>query len=144
MPWAPLQAAWSVVKWLWNLAASVLRLIPWWAWFWLFIATAAWSVLYGNSRYAAGQAERQGLWDAATAEQNQRIRELEAKVDTATAVVEVRTVDKIKEIHVKGDTIIRRIPQLIPAGACDLPVGFRRVHDDASGHEVSDSTASAD
>jgi hypothetical protein len=112
--------------------------------FWLFIAAVAWAVIHGEQRYAAGQAERQGLWDAATAEQNQRIRELEAKVDTATAVVEVRTVDKIKEIHVKGDTIIRRIPQLVPVGSCDLPVGFRVLHDAASGHEVPDSTASAD
>ena len=130
-----LQAAWSVLK-------GIAKAIPWWAWCAIAIAVAFF--MYGENRYSAGQAERQGLWDAATAEQEQRIRDLQAKVDTATAQVEVRTIEKVKTIHEKGDTIIRRIPQLIPAGACDLPVGFRVLHDDASGHEVPVTTASAD
>lgn len=130
-----LTAAWSMVK-------GAFKALP--LWFWLAVAAAVAFFVYGERRYAAGQAERQGLWDAATTEQEHRIRELQAKVDAATARVEVRTVEQVKEIHVKGDTIIKRIPTLVPVGSCDLPVGFRRVHDDASGHEVSDTTASAD
>lgn len=139
-----LQAAWSVVKGLWNLAASVLRLIPWWAWFWLFVATAAWSVLYGNSRYAAGQAERQGLWDAASTKQEQRIRQLEAEVEAVRASHHVQIVERVKTVHVKGATTTRLVPQYIPVGACDLPAGFRVLHDAASRNEVPDATASAD
>lgn len=130
-----LQAAWSVVK-------GVFKALPWY--FWLALAVLVAFFLYGENRYAAGQAERQGLWDAATAEQEQRIRELQAKVDTASARVEVRTVEQIRAVHEKGETIIRRIPQLIPAGACDLPAGFRVLHDAASRNEVPDATASAD
>lgn len=126
----------------WKFIVGVAKAIPWWGWFVAGCLFA--SFLYGESRYSAGQAERQALWDAATAEQEQRIRELQTKVDTATASVEVRTIEKVRTVHEKGDTIIRRIPQLVPVGSCDLPVGFRRVHDDASRNEVSDATASAD
>ena len=140
--WA--KAVLEFLKSAWDLISAIGRIIPWWVYFWAFIALAIWAKFHGDRQFTAGQMERQGLWDAATAEQEQRIRDLQAKVDTATAQVEVRTIEKVKTIHEKGDTIIRRIPQLIPAGACDLPVGFRVLHDDASGHEVPVTTASAD
>lgn len=135
MPWTIPQAAWSLVK-------GILKAVPWWVWIAILVALAFF--VYGERRYAAGQAERQALWDAATAEQEGRIRELQAEIDATTAKIEVRTVERVKTIHEKGDTIIRRIPQLVPVGSCDLPVGWRVLHDEASGHEVPDSTASAD
>ena len=139
-----LQAAWAVVKGFVDLAVSVLRLVPWWVYFWLFIAAVAWAVIHGEQRYAAGQAERQGLWDAATAEQNQRIRELEAKVDAAVARVEVRTVEKIRTVHEKGQVIVRKVPVYIPAGTCELPGGVRLLHDAAARNEIPDDSALAD
>lgn len=133
-----------MVKGFWNLAASILRLIPWWVWFWLFVATAAWSKWHGDRSYAAGQAERQGLWDAASTEQEQRIRQLEAEVEAARASHQVQIVERVKTVHVKGATTTKLVPQYIPVGACDLPAGFRVLHDAASRNEVPDAAASAD
>lgn len=49
-------AAWLVVK-------GIAKSIPWWAYLAAGLLLAAF--LYGENRYRDGQAERQGLWDAA-------------------------------------------------------------------------------
>jgi hypothetical protein len=139
-----LQAAWAVVKGLIDLVASILRLVPWWVYFWLFLAAVVWAVFHGEQRYAAGQAERQGLWDAATAEQNQRIRELEAESGKVTVKTEVQVVERIKTVHEKGATIVREVPVYIPADTCELPGGMRVIHDAAARNEVPDPASAAD
>jgi hypothetical protein len=135
MPWAPLQAAWALVK-------GVLKALPWWAWALAAIALAFY--LYGENRYAAGQAERQGLWDAATAEQNQRIRELEAEAGKVTVKTEVQVVERIRTVHEKGQVIVRKVPVYIPAGTCELPGGVRLLHDAAARNEIPGDSALAD
>ena len=52
----------------------------------------------------------------------------QARVNT---VIETKYVDRWKVIHEKGDTITKLIPQFIPDGSCDLPGGFRVLHDAA-------------
>jgi len=55
---------------------------------------------------------------------------------TDTGVVEViRYVDRVKTIHVKGETIIKEIPRHVTVeadAACTVPVGFVRLHDAAA------------
>lgn len=140
MPWAPLQAAWAVVKGFLDLAASILRLIPWWVYFWLFIGSVVWAVFHGEVRhrqgFVEGQSERQALWDAASTEQEKRIRELEDRIAVATSKVDVQVIERVRTVHEKGSTIIQKVPEYIPAGACDLPPGFRVLHDAAARNEV--------
>jgi len=64
-------------------AWTLLRAIPWQAWVLALLCAMAW--VYGNGRYAAGQAEVQGRWDADTAQANAYLADEAVKAANARA-----------------------------------------------------------
>ncbi len=90
---------------------------------------------YGEARYEAGQAQVQGKWDKAVERGRTRLEELRAAASQVTVRTEKVYVDRIKTIREKGDAIVRKVPVFVPAGSCDLPGGFRLLHDAAAGGE---------
>jgi hypothetical protein len=91
--------------------------------------------LFGQRRYAAGQAATQKDWDAAIARGQAEIARLQAEAGKITVKTETVYVDRIKTIREKGDEIIRKVPVYVPVGSCDLPGGFRLLHDAAAGNQ---------
>lgn len=72
----------------------------------------------------------------ATAAESMAIQ-LDADLRDARANTKVVTqyVDRVREIRVKGDTIIQRVPVYVTKeadAACTVPVGFVRLHDAAA------------
>jgi hypothetical protein len=126
---------------VWTFLKGIFKAIPWWGWAALGLAVAFF--VYGESRYRAGQAERQGLWDAATTAQANEDRKNEAKQAEITVQRVTEYVDRVKTVYVKGDTIIKRVPVYVPADTPDLPGGWRLLHDAAvTGAELPETPGS--
>jgi hypothetical protein len=70
----------------------------------------------------------------------QAIAVANVKTEQAEAVVQVvtRYVDRIKIVREKGETIIKEVPVYVPSDACDMPGGFRLLHDAAARGEPAD------
>ena len=113
-----------------------LALVPWWGWVLATLAVVAGVVGYGSVRHAAGKrigaGEVQAQWDAAVERGRAEVDRLKAAAGRVTTRVETKYVDRIVTIREKGDAIVREVPVFVPAGSCDLPGGFRLLHDAAA------------
>lgn len=115
-------------------AWKFLKAIPWQVW--VFAACVALAWLYGERRYAAGQDDVRKDWAEAVIRGKKEIERLKAERNKITVQTEKVYVDRIRVVREKGQTLIQRIPALVPADACLLPVGFRVLHDAAAAGTV--------
>jgi len=103
--------------------------IPWQIW--VCAGFILYSVALGWFFHHKGAAAVQKKWDMAVVLGTLIVNDLRAGQGKITTVTEVKYLDRIKVIHEKGETITKLIPQFIPNGSCDLPGGFRVLHDAA-------------
>lgn len=82
--------------------------------------------------YQKGAASVQLKWDAAVIRGKAIVQELEADQGKVTTRIEYKYIDRWRTIHEKGDTITKLVPHYIPVDSCDLPPGFRVLHDAAA------------
>lgn len=85
-------------------------------------------------------------YEAQIAEQNRQVAELQAANEKKTVQVVTKYVDRIQEVKVAGDTIIKEVPIYVTKESdsrCVVPVGFVRVHDNAAANRVSESAGDA-
>jgi hypothetical protein len=117
---------------------AFLKGVPWRVWLVLIIAAVVgfgfWA--YGESRYRAGQAERQGAWDAATTAQAEADRQAEGQQAEITVRTVTEYVDRVKVVREKGDTIVQKVPIYVPSDSPLLPAGWRVLHDAAATGEL--------
>ncbi|MCI3205826.1 MULTISPECIES: hypothetical protein [Pandoraea] len=62
-------------------------------------------------------------------------------------VVITQYVDRVREVRVKGDTIIQKVPVYVTAeadAACTVPAGFVRLHDAAAANTAPDNPSDSD
>lgn len=90
---------------------------------------------YGDGRYDAGKAAVQKDWDAAVERGRKELARLKAAAGKVTVRTETVYVDRVRTIREKGDAIVREVPVFVPAGSCELPGGFRLLHDAAAADE---------
>ena len=113
-----------------------LALLPTWVWAVAALAVVAGVLGYGHLREReGGNKGRQAVqaeWDAAVERGREEVDRLKAAAGRVTTVVETKYVDRIVTIREKGDAIVREVPVFVPAGSCDLPGGFRLLHDAAA------------
>jgi hypothetical protein len=122
-------------------AWAFLRGIPWQVWLALALAFGVWR--YGESRHADGAAEVRQDWVASVERGKAELARLKEQQGKVTVRTEVVYLDKVKVIREKGETIIQRIPAMVPADACLLPAGFRVLHDAAAAN-LPDAVGRAD
>lgn len=94
----------------------------------------------GWKLYDLGQDHKQSEWDESIARGKVIVEQLKSKQGTVTTKIVTQTVERIKIVKEKGDTIVKRVEVLIPASTPDLPGGFRVLHDAAAANTVPDST----
>lgn len=94
----------------------------------------------GWKLYDLGQDHKQLEWDASIERGRKAVEELKKKQVAVTTSVEIRYLDKVRTIREKGDEIIKKVPVYIPVGSCDLPGGFRLLHDAAATNTIPDSS----
>lgn len=64
-----------------------------------------------------------------------RVKELETKSAQETTKVVTRYVDRVKEVKVKGDTVVKEVPVYVTKKAddnCTVTTGFVQLHDAAA------------
>lgn len=129
--------------WVVPLAKGVwkfLRGIPWQVW--LALAVGAAFYAYGEHKESTGEtrgrAEVQARWNAAIERGKAELVKRKEKQGAVTVRVETKYVDRVKVIREKGQTIVRKVPVYVPAGSCDLPPGFRVLHDAAAANTIPD------
>lgn len=80
----------------------------------------------------------QAQWDASVERGRAEVARLQAAANKLTVRVETEYVDRVTTIREKGDVVVREVPVYVPAGSCDLPSGFRVLHDAAAWGAVPD------
>jgi len=84
--------------------------------------------------YHAGQKSIQTKWDAANLKTEQQIAELKAKSEKVTEKIVIEYVDRVKEVKIKGDTIVKYTTKYITKESdakCTIPNNFILLHDAA-------------
>lgn len=97
----------------------------------------------GSYRFGASHVQAQ--WDA----ERDRIATAKAKTETAQAETTTRVVtqyvDRVQTVRERGKTIVQKVPVYVPSDStCDLPAGFRVLHDAAAAGELPDPAGGAD
>lgn len=113
-----------------------LALLPPWVWAAAALAVVAGVLGYGHLREREGVEKGrhavQADWDAAVERGREEVDRLKAAAGRVTTKVETKYVDRVVTIREKGDAIVREVPVFVPDGSCDLPGGFRLLHDAAA------------
>lgn len=124
----------GVVRAAWGVLKDMLKGIPWQVYAAVALAVAFlwWGKHNDREGYARAQAEIEAEVRVVTEE---RIVE--------TVRIETQYVDRIKEVKVKGDEIIREVPVFVRSDEW-LSGGFRLLHDAAARNAVPDTAGIAD
>ena len=94
--------------------------------------------------YHKGEEHVQAKWDIEKARVEAEIKDLKEKAGKVTTVVEIKYVDRIKTVTVKGDTITQYVDRYITAEAdknCTIPNNFILLHDSAVKNIVPEGAA---
>lgn len=129
------------MTWL-ALPISLAKKIPWQLWVLAGVLFSFW--LYGAWQYRQGAADTQAAWDESVERGKVIVADLKKRQGTVTERVVYQTVERIKTIKEKGDAIVKQVEVLVPDGSCDLPGGFRLLHDAAAANTIPDTSKSAD
>lgn len=62
----------------------------------------------------------------------------------ATERVRIEYRDRVRVVREKGEEVIREVERLVPAGGCQLPGGFRLLHDAAARGSLPEPAGRAD
>ena len=95
--------------------------------------------------YRLGASHVQAQWDAERA----RLATVKAKTEAAQAETTTRVVtqyvDRVQTVRERGKTIVQKVPVYVPSDStCDLPAGFRVLHDAAAAGELPNPAGDAD
>ncbi len=88
-------------------------------------------VLFGWYWYEKGSDAVQKKWDQSISRGSAIVEKLKSGQGQVTTKIEYVYRDRVKVIHEEGKTITKLVPHYIPAGTCELPGGFRVLHDAA-------------
>lgn len=124
---------------------ALLKMVPTSVWIGLAVALAVGAGIWwiddnGFDRGVALTEAKYEKRDAAQAQEIARLKLAQAKV-VEVEVVKYR--DRIKIVKEKGDEIVREVEKLIPVGGCELPGGFRVLHDAAVDGRMPDDPIGA-
>lgn len=112
--------------------------------YWLHLVAIAAVIVLLWWVYAQGKESVQKDWDASVARGVIEVAKLKEKQSVVTTKVETVYVDRVKTIREKGDVVIQKVTEYIPADSCSLPVGYRLLHDAAAKGVVPDPIDDSD
>jgi hypothetical protein len=86
----------------------------------------------------------QAKWDQSIERGKAEIARLQAQANRVSTKIETQYLTRVEKIRGDTQTIVRQVPVFVPAGSCDLPGGFRVLHDAAAEGSVPDPARAAD
>lgn len=112
----------------------------------IFARWAALAAIVAAAAFAGwvkGAASVKSDWDEANAVALARVDAIRVVQGEITKQVVTEYRDRIKVIRETGQTIIKEVPIYVPVDSCQLPGGFRVLHDAAARGELPDPSAGA-
>lgn len=110
----------------------------------LALAGLAMLILTAGS-YRLGTSHVQAQWDAERAQMATAEAKTEAHQAEATTRVVTQYVDRVQTVRERGKTIVQKVPVYVPSDStCDLPAGFRVLHDAAAAGTLPDPAGDVD
>lgn len=88
--------------------------------------------------WVKGASHEQAKADAANLSATARTAIVRQRQAEATVQVLTKYVDRVRTVHVAGETIIKEVPVYVPSDSPALPGGFRLLHDAAALGELPD------
>lgn len=119
-------------------------ILPWWARALAVLFACVSVFLLGQLHGERVAGEKHNDYVSAQAAQSVKIVKAQAKVVIET---QVKYVDRIKKIYIKGETIEKQVPVYVTQtdnAACVINTGFVRVHDAAWSNTITGPTADTD
>lgn len=121
---------------------ALFKRIPAWVWVALLCVAGLW--FFGRYQKEQGREEVRAEWQASIQKGKKEIERIKAESERVTVKVETKYVDRIKEVRVKGDTIVQKIPVYISRDLPELPGSFRVWHDAAAQNIIPEASADLD
>ena len=91
-----------------------------------------------------GAAHVQEKWSDERAAQATKAAKIVVKQAHATVTAVTRYVDRVRVVERHGNALIKEVPVYVPSDSCDLPGGWRVLHDAAArGNDPSPGSADA-
>ena len=91
-----------------------------------------------------GAAHVQAKWDAATVKQSLKVARVEMAQTESTVKVVTKFVDRVRVVKETGAALTREVVRYVPSDSCDLPPGYRVLHDAAARGEHADAAGNTD
>lgn len=91
-----------------------------------------------------GAAHVQAKWDAATVKQSLRVASVEKAQAESTVKIVTQFVDRVRVVKETGAALTREVVRYVPSDSCDLPPGYRVLHDSAARGEPADTAGNVD
>lgn len=95
------------------------------------LVAASYGAAYVKGR-TDGWDKREAVAAAEMAEAERLSARLAASRARVTEKVVIRYRDRVRVVREKGEDVIREVEKLVPVGSCDLPAGWRLLHDAAA------------
>lgn len=120
----------------------LLSAIPW---PYKLLAAAALAVALVGFGWVKGMYYAHDKFVAATSQQSQQVAAIKQRQAEATVKVVTEYVDRVQVVRERGAEIVKEVPVYVPfSTTCDLPGGFRLLHDAAARGELPDPAGIAD
>lgn len=91
-----------------------------------------------------GAAHVQAKWDTATVKQSLTVARVENAQAESTVKIVTQFVDRVRVVKETGAALTREVVRYVPSDSCDLPPGYRVLHDAAARGEPADTAGNAD
>lgn len=109
------------------------------------LAAAALAVALVGFGWVNGMCYAHDKFVAATSQQSRQVAAIKQRQAEATVKVVTEYVDRVQVVRERGAEIVKEVPVYVPfSTSCDLPGGFRMLHDAAARGELPDPTGIAD
>ena len=108
------------------------------------MAVALLAIAIATAGWMRGAAHVQAKWDAATVKQSLTVARVEKAQSESTVKVVTQFVDHVRVVKETSAALTREIIRYVPSDSCDLPPGYRVLHDAAARGEHADTAGNAD
>lgn len=94
--------------------------------------------------WTKGAAHVQAKWDAETVKKSLTVSRVEKAQAESTVRVVTKFVDRVRVVKDAGAALTKEVVRYVPSDSCDLPPGYRVLHDAAARGEPAGAAGNVD
>lgn len=108
------------------------------------LAVALIAAAIAATGWVNGAAHVQAKWDAAVVKQSLTTARVEKAQAESTVKIVTQFVDRVRIVKETGAALTREVVRYVPSDSCDLPPGYRVLHDAAARGEPAAAAGNVD